>query len=218
MAVSGIYTITNLINGKMYIGKAYNIYKRWAMHLSLLRRNKSPNKYLQESWNKYGEINFAFEILEDCSLDLLNALEHYWCVTLNLTDRKYGYNLESTHPYKKSYGPMEGKSFSVEHKKKLSLSHIGKKVSEETRLKQSMARIGKPAPTKGIILSQERKDIILKANKGRISPQRIKIEVKGQIYDGYTEASKIIGISLHTIRNRCMNPKFEDYKIIKNEK
>lgn len=50
----------------IYIGSSVNIYKRWSNHCWQLRNNKHSNRYLQNAWNKYGEQNFKFEILELC--------------------------------------------------------------------------------------------------------------------------------------------------------
>jgi hypothetical protein len=52
--ISGIYKITNLKTGKVYIGKASRVSSRLANHKYLLRNNKHVNVYLQRAWNKYG--------------------------------------------------------------------------------------------------------------------------------------------------------------------
>ena len=61
---SGIYGIFNLINGKVYVGKASNINSRFRSHKSLLNKGVHYNAYLQHSWNKYGKSNFKFDIIE----------------------------------------------------------------------------------------------------------------------------------------------------------
>lgn len=63
--VSGIYTITNKVTGKLYIGESLDIYRRWHdEHIPQLRKNRHYNKELQNDFNKYGEENFSFEVLE----------------------------------------------------------------------------------------------------------------------------------------------------------
>lgn len=63
----GVYSITCLVNQKIYIGSSSNIYKRWNNHRWLLKNNKHNNNYLQNAWNKYGEENFKFDIVELCN-------------------------------------------------------------------------------------------------------------------------------------------------------
>lgn len=59
-----IYKITNKKNGKIYIGVCKNFYVRVRTHLYHLRKNNHHSLKLQRSWNKYGEENFVFEIIE----------------------------------------------------------------------------------------------------------------------------------------------------------
>ena len=60
----GIYVIRNIVNDNIYIGSSVNIKKRFCQHRNSLRKNKHHNKYLQRSWNKYGEENFEFVVIE----------------------------------------------------------------------------------------------------------------------------------------------------------
>lgn len=60
----GIYLIINEKNQNIYIGSSIDLCKRWKVHKSLLRRNKHYNKHLQNSWNKHGEGNFSFFVIE----------------------------------------------------------------------------------------------------------------------------------------------------------
>ena len=112
---------------------------------------------------------------------------------------------------------MKGRKFSEEHKNRISKSNTGKITSEETRKKQSLARMGKIAPTKGTKLSVERREFIRQLNTGRISAQRVKIIIDNQTHESFTNASKILNISLHTIRNRCLNKNFPNYNILKEK-
>ena len=77
---SGIYQIRNLVNNKIYIGSTVDIKTRWRTHKNNLRRNLDrPNKYLQNSWNKHGENNFIFELIEEVGDReiLLTREQHY---------------------------------------------------------------------------------------------------------------------------------------------
>ena len=76
--ICGIYGIKNCLNGKMYVGQAINIYKRWKDHIDDLDENKHYNVHLQRSWNLYGKQNFQFLILEECSAEELNEKEVFY--------------------------------------------------------------------------------------------------------------------------------------------
>lgn len=89
----GIYKITNLLNGKMYIGQSVDIEKRWSTHKAELKNNYHYNIHLQNAWNKYGEENFEFSIVEECNIDQLNQREIYWIS--NFDSYENGYNLTS---------------------------------------------------------------------------------------------------------------------------
>ena len=76
---SGIYAITNLKNGKVYVGSTKDFEKRWSEHIRGLKRNAHENPHLQRSWNKYGESVFEFGILEHIdNLEKLHLAEQVW--------------------------------------------------------------------------------------------------------------------------------------------
>ena len=86
-----IYKITNLINGKLYIGLTTNtIQQRWYYHLKDLEKKKSA---LYNAMNKYGVKNFKIETIEQCTLSNVREREKYWISFYNtyLDDTK-GYN------------------------------------------------------------------------------------------------------------------------------
>lgn len=92
----GVYTITNIINNKIYVGQSINIKLRLNQHKSDLKTGRHPNIFLQRAWNKYGSENFLFEVLVECEEIFLYSEENYWCNTLNATNKDFGYNLRST--------------------------------------------------------------------------------------------------------------------------
>jgi group I intron endonuclease len=133
---SGIYKITNIINGKMYVGSTNNLANRKDNHFSELKRNVHPNRFLQRAVNKYGMENFKFEIIEHCLLKELNIKEGYWCSLLNTYNDKYGYNLIIVNLDGVHIMPKE-------IKEKLRIINTGKKHSEITKERQRNAKLGK---------------------------------------------------------------------------
>ena len=93
---TGIYSITNIIDNKIYIGYAVHFNQRWYGHKGKLKRGKHGNTHLQRAWNKYGEQMFKFERVELCTEDQLCKREHYWCCLLNTHNSDIGYNDKPT--------------------------------------------------------------------------------------------------------------------------
>lgn len=92
---SGIYCIENMINNKKYIGQSTNINDRWRRHKGELNRGVHDNDYLKKSWNKNGENNFKFYVLEYCNVDELDDKERYYIDLYNALNRDCGYNLKT---------------------------------------------------------------------------------------------------------------------------
>jgi hypothetical protein len=92
---SGIYKITNVVNGKCYIGSSVNVKVRFYAHKSHLKHNKHDNRHLQAAYNKYGVDNFLFEVLEECAADkaVLEDREQHYMDLLNACHEDHGYNL-----------------------------------------------------------------------------------------------------------------------------
>ena len=90
--ITGIYAIKNEITQKYYIGQSININSRWNCHRYELNNNIHINQHLQNSWNKYGESNFSFSIIESCNAEDLDSREKYWISYFN--SFKDGYNMD----------------------------------------------------------------------------------------------------------------------------
>lgn len=89
----GIYKITNTVNGKVYVGQAVDIKRRWQEHSShsFSPTHISYNHTIHRAIRKYGIENFTFEVLEECAEALLNEKEIYWIAKLN--SKQNGYNM-----------------------------------------------------------------------------------------------------------------------------
>lgn len=103
----GIYKITNIINGKCYIGQSVNIQKRFNAHKSVAfnPNSKCYNYLLYRAIRKYGLNNFLFEILEECSEDKLDEKEILYIAKYNAHGEK-GYNLDDGGSQAKHYNKL----------------------------------------------------------------------------------------------------------------
>lgn len=90
--ISGIYSITNLKNGLVYIGQSKDIYRRWREH-----SNKSSSQYdIQFAINKYGKDYFRFKVIEKCDEKDLIERESYWINYYNSIENGYNKQFHST--------------------------------------------------------------------------------------------------------------------------
>jgi len=89
------YSITNTINGKIYIGQSTQYPRRWRNHKRNLRKNTHVNRSLQQDYNEYGKDAFVFEVIEeyppDTSSELLLERERETIMRL-IRDDKELYN------------------------------------------------------------------------------------------------------------------------------
>lgn len=92
--ISGIYQIKNIVNGKLYVGRAKCFYSRGHQHKYDFK-NRSTNSYLKRAYLKYGLDSFSFEPLEICQLNDTPQREQYWIEKLQTTNRRKGYNLRT---------------------------------------------------------------------------------------------------------------------------
>lgn len=78
-APSGIYKITRLNTGEIYIGKSTNIKERWQQHAkTAFNCGTIAHSILHTTMSKDGIENFTFEILEEVPKDALGAKEKYY--------------------------------------------------------------------------------------------------------------------------------------------
>lgn len=161
----GIYKITSP-SGRVYIGQSIEIEQRWKHH----RYCKSTQKRLNRSFNKYGIDNHFFEIIEYCEYKELNKRERYWQDFYDVLGEN-GLNCRLQH-----CGDMSG-VLSDEHKRKISESNKGKKMSETQRLQMSISRRGRK-------LSEDHKKSIgdsIRGDKngmyGRIRPESERLNI-----------------------------------------
>ena len=128
-----VYKITNLINGKIYVGKdRFNNPKYMG-----------SGKILKMAYKKYGISNFKKEIICFCKdEDEYNEKEIYYIKEYN-TFAPNGYNINVGGKGGDNFKHHPDQSKVKNVFKKLKESNIGRKASDETRKKMSEYRKGK---------------------------------------------------------------------------
>lgn len=76
---SGIYKLTDLTSGQVYVGQSVNVKKRFAEHAKKsLGLEGVPNNKLYKAMSASGLENFTFELLEECPKAQLNDREKFY--------------------------------------------------------------------------------------------------------------------------------------------
>jgi group I intron endonuclease len=181
-----IYKITNLVNGKVYVGQTIRDPKhRWSQHKRGVNL-KNPS-LLQKAIKKHGVTNFTFEVIcqastqeelnkmEDHYIAQLNALAPagYAClgsqsgpgIISNVTKEKMSKARLGKEPWNKGKTYKMAEESKENYRRGNSEKCLGRKMSDETKKKQSDFRKGK------VFMTREQYETIGEKAKGRKMPE-----------------------------------------------
>lgn len=215
----GIYKITSP-NGRIYIGQSTDIEYRFSIYKRLKCRQQSR---LYNSFVKHGVNNHVFDVIEECSVDLLNERERHWqdfynvlgkaglnCVLVStsslqkvvsdetkakISNSVTGFKHTEEAKAKISKG-LIGRSVSMETRKKISESNMNRYVSPETCNKISNALTGRKIPKEVI---DKRRLAFLGGNNPNARPV-VNLQ-NGVFYDCIAEAAECYGFRRNTLNN-----------------
>lgn len=170
---SGIYKITNKLNGRIYIGSAKEFKNRWVQHTHSLRNKKHSNKFLQSDFNKCGEEAFIFEVIEvteDKSREERLSIEEVYIKKFfdngdncyNLCDRAI-----SREGYSSSTPEQTSKKISIALKNRW--SNVGEKEKLSERMKKQWQEKGRKEKYSAQIISMwvepDKRCLLLKSRR-----------------------------------------------------
>jgi group I intron endonuclease len=143
-----IYCITNLVNGKIYVGQ----HAGWDLQAYLAsnirhaftesRKNNKPVLY--SAIRKYGTDAFVItSLVQTADKSQTNLLEQFFIRTLETRNPQIGYNLAAGGS---GGNTREGRRHRSSTKEKMRRAQLGRPKSEEHRKSLSTAKLGKLCP------------------------------------------------------------------------
>lgn len=92
--IGRIYVVTNLINGKCYVGQTRNsILRRWSQHAVPCNATRRQHGIFSKVISKYGKENFFIqEVSVAGTKESLDNLEKVWIMLLQSSVPQFGYN------------------------------------------------------------------------------------------------------------------------------
>lgn len=182
--MSIIYKVTNIINGKCYIGKTTQLLKKRKYKHMYYTSKELDDAYFHNAIRKYGIENFKWEVIYECNDPLILGIMETMKIMVNHSHwTESGYNLTWGNDDNPMNNPeirkkvsiskkgknhyLYGKHLNTDHKRKISESNKGKKRTDETKRKMSLAQSGMNNPMYGKKLSNDTKIRISQSQKGK---------------------------------------------------
>lgn len=179
-----IYLITNLVNGKKYVGQTrQSLKKRIIGHKRDSRKHKVG---VDADIRKYGWENFKAEIIEECTVEQLNERKKFWIRELN-SNTPTGYN---SNGYDKECNILK-----EEARAKRAAKRKGFKKSLEHRMKISLSH-RHTTPYKNLLKEMERQQLTYEeiSRLLGLAPQNISRKMLGRRNFTERDKSKLVGI------------------------
>ena len=201
----GIYKITNLINGKIYIGQSIDIERRFWDHRCI---SHESNRHLKHALQKYGKENFKYEVLEECQESELDVRERYYIETLkpeyNVTNggqdslRRYPEEVREkiSEKSKEQWNNMTDEERQRRISHNLTGHRRGYTMSEETKAKIRDKNLGKKQSLETI---EKRKQTMLKKKQNGYRQtnsshmKKVKCIETDEVFKSVKDAAESIG-------------------------
>ena len=213
-----IYKIINIQNAKFYVGSSTVLAARWRKHTRDLRAGKHHCPHLQAAWNKYGEDNFVFRVVEVVAHpDQLAAAEQRWLTehhgqahcynfakyvdnsnrgVVRADSHKQALSAALIEFYKNNPHHAIGRQHSKASKELMRRNRVGKPVAESTRELLRLANIGKTASaeTRAKLSAQRKGKVRAEEHAAKFNKAIVEV-VSGVVYPSLKAAKEAFGMS-----------------------
>ena len=215
MITFSIYKFTNLVNGKIYIGKTKDTNRRRHQHIKAA--NDGSESILHRAIRKHGILNFSYDVIDtsatnDYEHNVLECyfIEKYDCCIIDGSQK--GYNMtrggdggDTSHSpnYKMAIAnrnatgpnnPMFGK-FGITN------PNYGRKNTDETKTKQRIAHLTLwEGNVERKLLASHRSSGMNNSQYGKTPKNATPITINGVDYKSLSAASKATKTSIYNIK------------------
>jgi group I intron endonuclease len=211
-----VYKVTNNINQKLYVGKTeLTLVQRKAGHYQRAAAGSETN--FHRALRLYNKTDFTWEVLCECSSEEeLDSMERFF--------------IEQYDTFRTGYNMTAGGDGGVTYKK-------GDVLYERIKQKLGKWKLGNPGATPAAIQKRVKSFVDVNwpkgtnhknsghsHNKGKTSgsrnamfgktPHLQSVEIDNEQYDSLGAASRAIGVSRATVRNRCLSNLYPTWRLL----
>ncbi|MCC5894830.1 MAG: GIY-YIG nuclease family protein [Alkalibacterium sp.] len=181
--ISAIYKITNTINGRTYVGRSKNVYKRWGRHREDAKFRRLP---LYEDIRSFGIHNFAFSIIEECEPEMLDERELFY---FKLINPEYNVVPPGENPMNNEFARSSyKKAYFTDEASRNRSEKLKERWANDKEYRDKMIKIS------SVPCSDEKKKAIAKAkkNKKRVAMHNLETREELHVFESVSEAVRYL--------------------------
>lgn len=197
---TGVYKLTNMNNGKVYIGASIDIKRRMKEHFKPSRVSALKHLPLYKDIDRYGKEAFDFEILEEVEANDLDAKEEHYIKKFNAVEKGYNISQTAHNMHDDKLKQIYSQKLSERNKANWQNEDYRKTMSENSKAYQAT------------LTNDQREAAIKGLNKYTDSIKQPVAQYDKQgnliaVFDGVREAERALNLSNDTVGKVCRGEK-----------